>query len=147
MRALIVALSLALATPVIAQTADEVSGSIETIFGDAKSFEAAFTSIQGAVRDRDAAAVAGWVEYPITVNPGTGDELVVENAEDFVAHYDDIVTDDVFSAVDGQAYGDLFVNADGVMFGDGQMWISGICQNDACSGFDIRIITIQSTAE
>lgn len=114
MRALIVALSLALATR--GYRADGGRGRTHRSKLSAMRNPSRRPSRDspGAVRDRDAAAVAGWVEYPITVNPGTG-RLVVENAEDFVAHYDDIVTDDVFSAVDAQAYGDLFVNAGGVM--------------------------------
>jgi hypothetical protein len=147
MRLLFAVLSLALATPALAQTADDVSAAIEMNFGDAQYFEMAFVSIQGAVAERDAAYLASWVAYPITINPGGGDAFVVETPEDFVARYDDIVTDEIYQAVTGQAYENLFVNSEGVMFGDGQLWIAGICQDDACSGFDIKIITIQSTAE
>jgi hypothetical protein len=63
----------------------------------------------------------------------------------FVEHYDGIVTEEVKAAVVGQEYEDLFVSADGVMFGDGQMWLNGICKDDACAEFDVRIITIQNT--
>ncbi len=33
------------------------------------------------------------------------------------------------------------------MFGNGQVWLNGICEDDACNEFDVRIITIQSTDE
>ena len=50
------------------------------------------------------------------------------------------------TAVTGQTYENLFVNAEGVMFGNGQVWMGGVCTDDACSDFEVRIIAIQSTA-
>ena len=37
--------------------------------------------------------------------------------------------------------------ADGVMFGNGEVWLNGICKDDACADFDVKIVTIQSTAD
>ena len=30
---------------------------------------------------------------------------------------------------------------------DGQVWINGICKDEACASFDVKVITIQSTAD
>jgi hypothetical protein len=148
MRALIAALCLLFATPAaLAQTADEVSGRINMLFGDAQYFEMAFVAIQGAVTDGDAEYLASWVAYPITINPGTDEEWTVETPEDFVASYGDIMTDEIYQAVTGQAYENLFVNDQGVMFGNGQLWMTAICQDDTCAGFDVKIVTIQTTAQ
>jgi hypothetical protein len=57
------------------------------------------------------------------------------------------MTNEIVEAVTNQAYEDLSVSDEGVMFGDGQVWINGVCYDDACSGFDVKIVTIQSTAE
>lgn len=147
MRVLLVALSLLLAVPAYAQTADDVSAAINANFGDAREFERAFVSIQGAVAEGDAASVASWVAYPITVTDENGDKLTLEDESQFVEHYDEFMTDEIVDAVAQQDYAALFVNSEGVMFGDGQMWISGVCPTEACEGFDVKIITIQSTAE
>lgn len=141
------ALTLALgANPVFAQTVADVNTSIETVLGDSAKYGEAFKAIQAAVGAGDAAVVADWVSYPITVREG-GDEITVEGPEDFIAQYDQIITDAISQVVVSQKYQDLFVNADGVMFGNGEVWLSGICKDDACSDFDVKIVTIQSTAD
>ena len=33
------------------------------------------------------------------------------------------------------------------MFGNGQVWMTGVCADDACAVWDVKIVTIQSTAE
>jgi hypothetical protein len=133
-------------SPVIAQTADDVNSSIERVLGDHAAYEEAFQAIQVAVAEDDAEAVAEWVAYPFNVTVD-GEEYSFEGPEGFVEHYDGIVTEEVKAAVVEQKYEDLFVNADGVMFGNGQMWLNGVCRDDACAESDVKIITIQSTAE
>jgi hypothetical protein len=145
-RALFLACSLLLATPALAATADDVSAAINQIFGDSREFERAFAGIQGAVVDHDPEFFASFVAYPITVMVD-GEEMTIEDSETFVENYDAIMTDDIVEAVSNQAYEDLFVNDEGVMFGDGQLWINGVCFDDQCSGFDVKIVTIQSTSE
>ncbi len=141
------ALTLALgAGPVFAQTVADVNASIETVLGDSARYGEAFEAIQAAVEAGEAAVVADWVSYPITVREG-GDEVTIEGPEDFIAQYDQIVTDAISQVVVSQNYQDLFVNADGVMFGNGEVWLNGICKDDACADFDVKIVTIQSTAD
>lgn len=146
MRVLFVALSLLLAAPALAQSVDEVNATIDNVLGDHTKYEEAIQSIQFAIAEGDPAGLAAWVAYPITVS-ADGEDVVLENEDDFVEHYDEFMTDDIVDAVATQPYEDLFVNADGIMFGNGQVWLNGICKDDACKDFDVRIITIQSTAE
>jgi len=144
--ALAIIAALAVATvPAVAQTADEVNASIDTLLGDHTPYEEAFAAIQAAVADDDAETVAAWVAYPFsaTIN---GEDYALEGPEGFVEHYDGIVTEEVKVAVVEQKYEELFVNAEGIMVGNGQMWLSGICKDYACAEFEVRIITIQSTA-
>jgi ABC-type amino acid transport substrate-binding protein len=139
--------ALLLATPPAgAQTADDVNASIETVLGDPAAYAEAFEAIQAAVADDDAEAVAEWISYPLSVTID-GEAQSIEGPEAFVEQYGGIVTDEIKSAVVEQKYEDLFVNAEGVMFGNGQMWLSGVCRDDACTESDVRIITIQSTAD
>lgn len=133
-------------TPAIAQTADDVNSSIERVLGDHAAYEEAFQAIQVAVAEEDAEAVAEWVAYPFSVTVD-GEDYSVEGPEGFIERYDGIVTEEVKAAVVDQKYENLFVSADGVMFGDGQMWLNGICRDDACAESDVKIITIQTTAQ
>ena len=60
---------------------------------------------------------------------------------------DEIVTEETVAAVSGQSYESLFASDQGIMFGNGQVWMSGVCEDDACERWDVKIITIQSTAQ
>lgn len=146
MRVLLVVLSLLFALPVSAQTVADVNASIDNLLGDHVVYEEAIKAIQFAIAEGDAPGVAVWVSYPITVS-AAGEDVVIENEAQFVERYDSFMTDDIVEAVATQDYENLFVNAEGVMFGNGQLWLNGICRNTACSEADVRIVTIQSTAE
>jgi hypothetical protein len=146
-RLAVIALTLALgAHAAFAQTVADVNASIETVLGDSAKYGEAFEAIQAAVGAGEAQVVADFVSYPITVREGD-DEVTIEGPEDFISQYDQIITDEISQVVVSQSYKDLFVNADGVMFGNGEVWLSGICKDDACSDFDVKIVTIQSTAD
>jgi len=110
------------------------------------TYRQAFDAIQQAVAEGDAPAFAEWVSYPIEVT-ADGEDMVIGDASQFAEHYDGIVTPEIADAVANQNFNELFVNAEGAMFGDGQVWLSEICLDDACSNSEVKIITIQSTAE
>ena len=110
------------------------------------TYRQAFDAIQQAVAEGDAPAFADWVSYPIEV-VADGQPMVIGDAAEFAEHYEAIVTPDIAQAVANQTFNELFVNSEGAMFGDGQVWMSEICLDDACSNSEVKIITIQSTAE
>lgn len=141
----VVASFVALMTPAAAQTVEEVNGRIETVFGEYEAFAEAFEAVQAAVAEGDAETFAEWVYYPITVAAtGDGEEVTLEGPEDVVARYDDFMTDEIIEAITNQRYEDLFVNGGGVMFGNGELWLGGVCTEEGCTAFDVKIITIQS---
>jgi hypothetical protein len=138
-------LILAFPVPLAAQTIEEVNGRIDVVLGDHTAFAEAFDAVQAAVNEGDAEAFAEWVAYPITVAAtGDGEEITLETPDDVIAHYDAFITDEIIEAVSTQLYEELFVNAEGIMFGNGELWLSGVCADDACAEFEVKIITIQS---
>ena len=110
------------------------------------TYRQAFDAIQQAVAAGDATAFADWVSYPIEV-AADGEPMVIGDAAQFAEHYEGIVTPEIAQAVADQSFNELFVNSEGAMFGNGQVWMSEICLDDACSNSEVKIITIQSTAE
>ena len=142
-RAALILTGLLMVTPAVAQSVEDVNGSIEIVLGDHTRFEEAFAALQTAVTDEDYEAVAALVSYPITVR-STEEELAVETPEAFAEHYDAIMTEEIIDAVVRQSYETLFVNGEGIMFGDGQIWMSGVCADDACENWTVKVITIQS---
>lgn len=133
------------AAPALAQTDEDVTAAINLNFGDAEPFVEAFDAIQAAVADDDAEAFAQWVSYPFEVTVD-GEAYVFDEPAGVVEHYESMMTEEIKTAILEQQYKDLFVNAEGVMFGDGQVWLSGICKDEACAAFDVRIVTVQSAA-
>lgn len=113
---------------------------------EADTYRQAFDAIQQAVAASDGVALAEWVSYPIEVK-STAKPLAIADAAEFAAHYSEIVTPEIADAVTNQKFDELFINADGAMFGGGQVWMSEICLDNACGNTEVKIITIQSTAD
>jgi len=144
LKALALTVLLLLPSAAFAGTVEDVDKSISDLLGDPAAFHDAFVAIQQAVEDEDSDALAEWVQFPINVQIGDA-VRTLKNADDFDAAYPDVFTPEIKSAITDQRYEDLHVTYQGAMFGDGQLWISGICKSDACDDVDVRIITIQDT--
>lgn len=140
-----IALAAALLAGVPAALADDAATdqAIDAALGDHAPYRTLFDSLKTAVAAGDAAAVAKLVDYPITVTIG-GRKTKIADPRAFVANYAAIVTPAIAAAVNAQSYGDLFVNSQGIMIGDGEVWINGICRDKSCAAFDARVITIQA---
>ena len=121
-----------------------VDQSIDTLLGDHTKVRQLVTDLQQAVAKHDATAVAALVHYPIKVKLH-GKPTYVNNAKAFVKNYDRIITPDIAAVIQTQKYEDLFVNYQGAMFGEGEVWITGFCIDNACKPPDIKIGTIQSS--
>jgi|SRR6478672_682061 len=146
LKALALTVLLLLPSAAFAGTVEDVDKSISDLLGDPAAFHDAFVAIQQAVEGDDPDALAEWVQFPINVRIGDA-VRTLKNADDFDAAYPDVFTPEIKSAITDQRYEDLHVTYQGAMFGDGQLWISGICKSDACNDVDVRIITIQDTGD
>lgn len=125
-----------------ADDAKAVNDAIDAALGDHTRYQAVIGQLQQAVAAGDAATVAGLVEYPISVDID-GRDTMIEDKDAFVARYDQFMTPEISKAIVDTRYGDLFVNYKGVMFGNGQAWINGICKDDQCSAFDVKVVALQ----
>jgi hypothetical protein len=120
----------------------DVDGMIDRLHGDHAQFREVFDRLQAAVAAHDGAAVAALVRFPIEVNFGRARVPVATPAE-FIAQYDRIVTPAIAAVIAQQAWDALFVNAQGVMLGDGQVWLAGECADKSCTAMQVRVSTIQ----
>ena len=123
-----------------------IDSAISANVGDPTRVRETLATLQDAVRKHDAAAVAALVSYPITINPHKPNALIIRTPATFVARYDQIITPHIAEVIEKQKYEDLFVNYQGAMLGDGEVWVAGICRDKTCSQIDIRIRTIQNTS-
>ena len=136
-------ISIVLSTSVGAQD-KSVNQAIDEALGDHTKYEAVILELQKAVSAHDANAVAALVRYPIGVKVH-GKEKHIKTPRDFVLNYDGIMTPGISKAIAAQKYEDLAVNYQGIMFGDGQVWINGICHDNQCKKFDVKVVTIQES--
>ena len=118
--------------------------SIDLSVGDHVKVQQLLHQLQQAVAKHNAPVVASLVHYPIKVNPGKK-PFVVKNEKAFIKDYDRIITHDIQDAIFKQKYENLFVNSQGAMIGDGEVWITGFCRDKSCKQSDIKIGTIQDT--
>jgi hypothetical protein len=145
-RLLLTAAVLLATTSAPAQTATPTDHdkSIDLSVGDHTKVHQILTELQQAVSKHNPAAVAALVHYPIKVNPGKK-PFTIKNEKEFIKDYDRIITPDIASAIYKQKYDNLFVNSEGAMIGDGEVWITGFCRDKSCKQSDIKIGTIQDT--
>jgi hypothetical protein len=128
-------------TPIAPTALDK---SIDLSVGDHVKVHTILTQLQQSVASHNASAVATLVHYPIKVNPGKK-PFTVKNEKAFTKDYDRIITHDIQDAILKQKYENLFVNSQGAMIGDGEVWITGFCRDKSCKLSDIKIGTIQDT--
>lgn len=123
-----------------------VDKTIDTMIGDNTHPEVRqlIIDLQQAVARHDPAAVAALIRYPIRVKLH-GKPTYLNTPKAFVKNYDNIITPEIAAVIEKQKYEALFVNYQGAMFGDGEVWITGRCTDNTCKHPDIKVGTIQST--
>lgn len=124
----------------------DVDQAIDALLGDHVEYRQVFDRLQQAVESDDRAEVASLVVYPLEVRIG-GKPRKIANAKAFVDAWDGIMVTQVKDVITRQRYRDVFVNWQGVMFGDGQVWINGICQDKDCKKVNVGVTAIQEATQ
>ncbi|MCF3480692.1 hypothetical protein GUV60_11680 [Stenotrophomonas maltophilia] len=127
------------AAPAAEAPAEDARARIESLLGDAAQFEKVFNAFKTAVVGGDRAAVVEQVRFPLNISDGKK----ITGPGEFQRNYEKIITPAVIKAVSGQDFGKVFVNQQGVMIGDGQVWLNGTCLDKACTQTEVKVITIQ----
>ena len=92
---------------------------------NAKEFEKSFNIIKALVKNNEKLKVANYVSYPLNVNKKDS-KIKIKSKEEFIKSYDSIITEEVKKALINQDVAKTFVNYQGVMVGDGEMWFTHI---------------------
>jgi hypothetical protein len=145
--AALILLASALLAPALctAQTSlTELDKSIDLSAGDHVRVQHLLVDLQQSIAQHNPAAVAALVHYPIKVNPGKR-STTIKSPKAFIKDYDRIITPDISDVILKQKYESLFVNSQGVMLGDGEVWITSFCLDKGCKKSDIKVGTIQDT--
>ena len=87
---------------------------------DAETVESFVAEVRQQIVDRDWEGLSDNVLYPITIANTT-----YSSKEEFLAaDWDSILSDEFFKAIEEENCENLFCNSDGVMLGNGEVWIS-----------------------
>ncbi|HAI46549.1 MAG TPA: hypothetical protein DCM50_07595 [Stenotrophomonas sp.] len=112
---------------------------IDSVLGDGAQYEKVFNAFKTAVVGGDRAAVVEEVRFPLNIAGGRK----ITGPGEFQRNYEKIITPAVVKAMSGQEFSKVFVNQQGVMIGDGQVWLNGACLDTACSRTEVKVVTIQ----
>ena len=110
---------------------------------DALEVRRFFELLKKASAKNDKKYLGNIVRYPITFYDHAKLKKIT-NHIDFEKKYSSIFNEKVRGAIAKQKYEDLFVNWQGIMVGNGEVWISGIVVGKSPSKIDIKIITINN---
>jgi hypothetical protein len=141
LKAFALAAALLIAPPALAQTVDEVNARIDAILGPHEIYQTAIETIQKALAEHDVAGIAGYIPFGENIFVNGGEEIIADEA-DLAARFDELFNARVVDSVVNQKYEELFVKDDGIMFGRGELWISGICVDDTCADVFVNITAI-----
>ena len=86
---------------------------------EAKDF---LSAMKTAAIGEDKDAIANLIHYPFTTYEAGSAQKEYGSSEAFLTDFDEIVTDNVLLAMTNARYEDLFINDQGVMIGDGEVW-------------------------
>jgi hypothetical protein len=103
---------------------------------DVKPF---FAVIQKAVKQNDVTTLSKTIKYPIKLIDPKGNKIDVPGSKEFLANYPKFATPNWKNAVMRQKYEQLFANWQGVMIGRGEIWFTGVCGNESCSKYELKI--------
>lgn len=84
-------------------------------------FEKMFNTVKELVADGNKEGVEKYIIYPLRINTPK-EKTTIKTKKEFIKNYDAIFTDKVKTVLENQKVKDLFVNYQGVMVGDGQIW-------------------------
>jgi hypothetical protein len=133
----------ALATPVLAQSEEDVMAQIESLHGMSTEFGEAFAQLQDSFLFGDPSGMASLGAYPLPVQ-ANGEAYDLLEPQDLVDNFDALLTDETQSALGGQDFDDLIVTSDGVGFANGALWMSLICEDDSCGNAYWAITSINN---
>jgi hypothetical protein len=102
------------------------------------------TQLQQAVQKNKPAAVAQLVDFPLQVSRNGKPRILQRIA--FLSNYSRWITPKIRSLILSQKPTELMRNSKGVMLGQGEIWFSGVCQDEACQKLSIKVIALNPDA-
>jgi hypothetical protein len=139
--AAVVVVTLAQAAPEAPSGNDGVDSRLDLLFGEHGPYRTFLGALQAAVAADDRRQVAAMIGYPLKTRLH-GQVVHIRTTQQFLGHYEELLPPATRAAIAAQSYQALFVNSQGVMIGSGQLWFSGVCNDQLCSRRTIKVIAL-----
>ena len=98
-------------------------------------------ALKEAARSMTPDPILPFIEYPFTARSAAGN-IVIRSTKDMRRMFSRIFTARVRSAILAQNLDDAFSNYQGVMIGNGQVWIAEVCRDQQCTDKKYVIRTV-----
>ena len=108
---------------------------------DAERVTVVLQALKEAANSMTPDPIEPYIEYPFTARSATGN-IVIRSIKDLRRVFPRVFTERVRSAILAQNLDDAFSNYQGVMIGNGQVWIAEICRDRECRDKKYVIRTI-----
>lgn len=92
-------------------------------FDNVKQFTGFYANLRRAVAQNNKEAVAQRISYPLSIYSNSKKRSIL-NKKQFIAEYDQIMTTEVKKALANQRLDKLFIRDQGVMVGNGEIWMA-----------------------
>lgn len=117
----------------------ETDERIDVLYGHHDAYHRFLKELQQYVSDKNQEKISELVAYPIKVKIKSVNKTIRDKKE-FIENYEKILTPKILKVISDQKYENLFVNYEGIMIGNGEIWFSGVCKNTDCKEIKITAI-------
>lgn len=128
------------------KTIEQMNTRLDFLYGSHDKYHVFFDQLKKDIIQGNKKAVTVVVKYPLKVDI-EGKRVAIQNQQQFIQYYDKIITPKIKQVVTDQQFVGMFANYQGMMFGSGQVWFSGICLDKICKDPKksvVRIIAINN---
>ncbi|MDI2112962.1 hypothetical protein [Commensalibacter nepenthis] len=113
------------------KTIEQMNVLLDFLYGSHHGYQVFVNQLKEDIAHQNKGGVAEFVKYPLTINLNNK-PVAIKNTQQFIQNYEAIITPKVKGAVAKQQFIGMFANGQGMMFGSGQLWISGYCLDKTC---------------
>ncbi|SMG59953.1 hypothetical protein [Cedecea sp. NFIX57] len=124
-----------------AASEQEVNARLDQLFNTHQEYHNFLDNLQTQLISENKVEVAKLVSYPIDINIDSK-KVKIKTPQQLIKLYGSIFTPALVKTVNTQQYKDLFINAQGVMIGNGQIWFSAVCGDNQCKKSTVLITAI-----
>lgn len=127
-------------------TIQDMNARLDFLYGSHDAYHHFFDQLKRDIAQGNKSAVAAVVKYPLKINIKEK-RIIIKNQQQFIRNYNVIITEKIKKIVAEERFVGMFANGSGMMFGNGQIWFSGICLDKTCKDSKklvVRIIAINA---